>query len=246
MLRSIQGSESSSYFVSAFSLNNRRSATHRQSCCIGGEQLKFGQSDGRSTIPIWGLSALTAMFSSSYTSWSMSNFRPYSRASHPTAARSVRRSSKLTVGVGNSNLQRLPLQHMYALSDIECQGCDIYFFDDLQALPRIWQSANLDNVGELLIDFFRYYAKDFNYTSTVVSLRSEHGLLWKDTKGWESDVSPPLPSHRVHLQHFAESGKAAGTRRRSRCAGSSQAVHRGSQPCCFSGSAPTWNSRSVR
>lgn len=53
----------------------------------------------------------------------------------------------------------------------------------------MWQTSNGDNVGELLIDFFRYYSKDFGYNSTVISIRSETGWLTKESKGWLQDVS---------------------------------------------------------
>jgi hypothetical protein len=69
----------------------------------------------------------------------------------------------------------------------EYDGRDIYFFDDLELLPRYWQSTNRDNVGELLIAFFHYYHKEFRYTFDVVSIRSEGGILNKVHKGWMND-----------------------------------------------------------
>jgi terminal uridylyltransferase len=38
-----------------------------------------------------------------------------------------------------------------------------------------------------LIDFFRYYSRDFLYNTGVASIRA--GLLKKDSKGWQNDVS---------------------------------------------------------
>lgn len=38
-----------------------------------------------------------------------------------------------------------------------------------------------------LIDFFRYYSRDFLYNTGVASIRG--GLLKKDSKGWQNDVS---------------------------------------------------------
>jgi terminal uridylyltransferase len=37
-----------------------------------------------------------------------------------------------------------------------------------------------------LIDFFRYYSRDFSYNTGVASIRA--GLLKKDSKGWQNDV----------------------------------------------------------
>nr|CRX79198.1 hypothetical protein ls5931a1_00014 [Leucosporidium scottii] len=86
------------------------------------------------------------------------------------------------------NLQQLPPLRPVPLEEQEFEGHDISFFDDLEALPRVWQTSNGDNVGELLIDFFRYYSKDFGYNSTVISIRSETGWLTKESKGWLQDV----------------------------------------------------------
>lgn len=38
-----------------------------------------------------------------------------------------------------------------------------------------------------LIDFFRYYSRDFPYNTGVASIRA--GLLKKDSKGWQNDLS---------------------------------------------------------
>jgi DNA polymerase sigma len=37
-----------------------------------------------------------------------------------------------------------------------------------------------------LIDFFRYYSRDFSYNTGVASIRA--GLLKKESKGWQNDV----------------------------------------------------------
>lgn len=37
-----------------------------------------------------------------------------------------------------------------------------------------------------LVDFFRFYARDFQYNTGVASIRA--GLLKKDSKGWASEV----------------------------------------------------------
>ena len=45
---------------------------------------------------------------------------------------------------------------------------------------------NTDPVWNRLIDFFRYYSRDFMYNNGVASIRA--GLLKKDSKGWQNDV----------------------------------------------------------
>lgn len=87
-----------------------------------------------------------------------------------------------------SNLQQLPPLRPTPVEELEFEGNDISFFDDLESLPQVWQCANQDNVGELLIEFFRYYSKDFPYNTNVISIRSETGWLSKESKGWQQDV----------------------------------------------------------
>lgn len=40
--------------------------------------------------------------------------------------------------------------------------------------------------GGRLIDFFRYYSRDFAYNTGVASIRA--GLLKKESKGWQNEV----------------------------------------------------------
>lgn len=88
------------------------------------------------------------------------------------------------------NLQRLRSQHSLHIDSIDYEGHDISFFDDLEALKAVWSSENTDNVGELLIDFFRFFAKEFSYSNQVISIRSDTGLISKESKGWTNEVSP--------------------------------------------------------
>ena len=53
----------------------------------------------------------------------------------------------------------------------------------------IW--INTDTVWNRLIDFFRYYSRDFMYNNGVASIRA--GLLKKDSKGWQNDVCIVYP-----------------------------------------------------
>ncbi|KAM0747830.1 PAP/OAS1 substrate-binding domain-containing protein, partial [Meredithblackwellia eburnea MCA 4105] len=87
------------------------------------------------------------------------------------------------------NLQRLPLTRNYELHELEAEGHDIYFMDDLDSLSLWWKTSNNDTVGELLVDFFRHYAHQFDYNRLVLSLRSENGYVTKESKGWHLDVS---------------------------------------------------------
>ncbi|TKY88569.1 hypothetical protein EX895_002558 [Sporisorium graminicola] len=86
------------------------------------------------------------------------------------------------------NLQRVPPTRTMKPEEMELNGNNIYFYDDVAALRREWSSQNTDNVGELLIDFFRYFSKDFSYARDVISLKSETGLLSKDSKSWNAEL----------------------------------------------------------
>ncbi|GAA6007389.1 hypothetical protein JCM11491_004145 [Sporobolomyces phaffii] len=86
------------------------------------------------------------------------------------------------------NLQRLPLPTEIPIEDLTYEGHDISFFDDLDQLSTVFTGQNVDSTGELLIDFFKYFANSFDYTKSVISIRSERGTLGKEEKGWHSDV----------------------------------------------------------
>lgn len=51
-----------------------------------------------------------------------------------------------------------------------------------------------------LIDFFKYFSRDFLYNTGVASIRA--GLLKKETKGWQNDVGGFSPSAVPHICAF--------------------------------------------
>lgn len=76
----------------------------------------------------------------------------------------------------------------------DCQGFNRYFFEDISRLSRYWQptpESLKQSVGELLYEFFRYFASEFRYATHVVSIR-KGGLLTKEMKEWTKDVSLSL------------------------------------------------------
>ncbi|KAL1720359.1 hypothetical protein EV715DRAFT_250393 [Schizophyllum commune] len=86
------------------------------------------------------------------------------------------------------NLQQMPPLRPISKEDTHLGDKNIWFFDDIDVLRQRWHSENTESVAELLIDFFRYYSKDFLYNTGVASIRA--GLLKKDAKGWQNDLSP--------------------------------------------------------
>ncbi|KAF9480270.1 hypothetical protein BDN70DRAFT_620917 [Pholiota conissans] len=85
------------------------------------------------------------------------------------------------------NLQQMPPLRPISKEDTHLNGHNLWFFDDIDLLRQRWHSENVDTVAELLIDFFRYYSRDFSYNTGVASIRA--GLLKKDSKGWQNELS---------------------------------------------------------
>ena len=64
----------------------------------------------------------------------------------------------------------------------------IKYRDRCRAVSRIISSRK-QVVAELLfslVDFFKFYSRDFTYNTSAISIRS--GLLTKESKGWQSEV----------------------------------------------------------
>ncbi|KAF9468237.1 hypothetical protein BDZ94DRAFT_1246261 [Collybia nuda] len=85
------------------------------------------------------------------------------------------------------NLQQMPPLRPISKEETHLGGYNTWFFDDIELLRQRWHSENVETVAELLIDFFRYYSRDFSYNTGVASIRA--GLLKKDTKGWQNNLS---------------------------------------------------------
>ncbi|KZT50951.1 PAP/OAS1 substrate-binding domain-containing protein, partial [Calocera cornea HHB12733] len=80
------------------------------------------------------------------------------------------------------NLQVIPPLRPITKEDMHIGEHNIWFFDDTELLKQRWQSGNSDSVGELLVDFFKYFSHDFPYNTSVISIRG--GLIEKTYKGW--------------------------------------------------------------
>ncbi|KAJ3534598.1 hypothetical protein NM688_g7110 [Phlebia brevispora] len=78
------------------------------------------------------------------------------------------------------NLQQLPPLRPITQEETHLNGYNIWFFDDINLLRERWKSKNTETVAELLIDFFKYYSRDFAYNTGVVSIRS--GFILKEIK----------------------------------------------------------------
>ncbi|KAG0707146.1 hypothetical protein DFH29DRAFT_50625 [Suillus ampliporus] len=85
------------------------------------------------------------------------------------------------------NLQQMPPLRPISQEDTHIGGHNTWFFDDIELLRQRWQSSNTDSVADLLIDFFRYYSRDFTYNTGVASIRA--GLLKKESKGWQNELA---------------------------------------------------------
>ncbi|KAI0077691.1 hypothetical protein K474DRAFT_1063343 [Panus rudis PR-1116 ss-1] len=83
------------------------------------------------------------------------------------------------------NLQQMPPLRPISPEETTLNGHNIWFFDDINLLRQRWHSNNTESVAELLVDFFRFYSREFQYNTGVASIRA--GLLKKESKGWYSD-----------------------------------------------------------
>ncbi|KAJ7222505.1 hypothetical protein GGX14DRAFT_492140 [Mycena pura] len=92
------------------------------------------------------------------------------------------------------NLQQMPPLRPISKEDTHVAGYNTWFFDDIELLRTRWHSENTESVAELLIDFFRYYSRDFSYNTGVASIRA--GLLKKSVKGWQNDLNSRYPDSR--------------------------------------------------
>ncbi|SZF04162.1 unnamed protein product [Blumeria hordei] len=77
----------------------------------------------------------------------------------------------------------LPALHQRPHSKLPTQnGVESAFADDVETL-RNFGEQNKESLGELLFAFFRFYAHEFDYDSSVISVRSGKQIL-KIEKGW--------------------------------------------------------------
>uniref|UniRef100_A0A8C2ZYU8 CCHC-type domain-containing protein n=1 Tax=Cyclopterus lumpus TaxID=8103 RepID=A0A8C2ZYU8_CYCLU len=71
--------------------------------------------------------------------------------------------------------------------EVLVDGWNVYFFDDLKALPSRWpqHGKNVETVGELWLGLLRFYTEDFDFREHVICLR-QHGRLTTFNKQWTS------------------------------------------------------------
>lgn len=71
--------------------------------------------------------------------------------------------------------------------EILVEGWNVYFFDDLAALPGRWQhyGMNTETVGELWLGLLRFYTEDFDFREHVVCIR-QYDRLTTFNKQWTS------------------------------------------------------------
>ncbi|KAL0578064.1 hypothetical protein V5O48_003926 [Marasmius crinis-equi] len=85
------------------------------------------------------------------------------------------------------NLQQMPPLRPISKDETHVNGHNTWFFDDIELLRQRWRSENTETVAELLIDFFRFFSREFQYNTGVASIRA--GWIKKETKGWQNDLS---------------------------------------------------------
>ncbi|TNM89494.1 hypothetical protein fugu_003728 [Takifugu bimaculatus] len=71
--------------------------------------------------------------------------------------------------------------------EVLVDGWNVYFFDDLKALPSRWPQlgGNTESVGELWLGLLRFYTEEFDFREHVVCIR-QHARLTTFNKQWTS------------------------------------------------------------
>uniref|UniRef100_A0A7N6A8I3 CCHC-type domain-containing protein n=1 Tax=Anabas testudineus TaxID=64144 RepID=A0A7N6A8I3_ANATE len=71
--------------------------------------------------------------------------------------------------------------------EVLVDGWNVYFFDDLKALPSRWPQygKNTETVGELWLGLLRFYTEEFDFREHVVCIR-QHARLTTFNKQWTS------------------------------------------------------------
>ncbi|KAJ3286194.1 hypothetical protein HK104_009144 [Borealophlyctis nickersoniae] len=68
---------------------------------------------------------------------------------------------------------------------------NIYFYDDLVNIHKVWTPTNTESVGELVVAFFKYYSVEFPYVHGVASVRTGR-VVSKEEKGWTKERQQEL------------------------------------------------------
>ncbi|GAO46122.1 hypothetical protein G7K_0361-t1 [Saitoella complicata NRRL Y-17804] len=97
------------------------------------------------------------------------------------------------------NLQHIGAQVPVPFEELECEGYNIWFFKDLTNIPP---SLNRRSIGELMAEYFSYYAQ-FDFRNMVISIRTPGGLLTKTSKGWTQALDRVGPEdQKVRSRNF--------------------------------------------
>lgn len=90
------------------------------------------------------------------------------------------------------NLQLFPVPAGTTAADVTVEDSgkeyNIWFRHDVSGLPP---SKNQDSLGELLRGFFEYYAFQFRWSQTAISIRSPGGIITKEEKDWVAAKTRP-------------------------------------------------------
>jgi len=71
---------------------------------------------------------------------------------------------------------------------ISAEGVDTAFFTDIELKNRNFGANNMETLGGLFFRFFRRFAIEFDYETTVVSVRTGE-FLRKSDKGWDVEMA---------------------------------------------------------
>ncbi|XP_075218747.1 uncharacterized protein LOC142323247 [Lycorma delicatula] len=67
------------------------------------------------------------------------------------------------------------------------EGCNVYFFQDLDNLHKVWNGfrKNIKTAGQLWIEMLRFYTEEFDFVHNVISIRTSR-LVTKENKNFNT------------------------------------------------------------
>ena len=93
-------------------------------------------------------------------------------------------------------LQELIPKERDSCPEIIVDGCNVWFFKDLDKLKDVWpegfdKNKNQESLLELFFGFLKYYGQEFDFENNVITCRTSKTVTRKD-KNWEKQLKQSL------------------------------------------------------
>ena len=93
-------------------------------------------------------------------------------------------------------LQELVPKEMDSCPEIIVDGCNVWFFEDLDKLKDVWpvgfgRNKNQESLLELFFGFLKYYGQEFDFENNVITCRTS-GTVTRKEKNWDKQSKQSL------------------------------------------------------